>query len=513
MGLETEFKFQIGAEHRAAVLRGLRAAPAVQNDFETTYFDTPDHDLRNRGMQLRLRRDGARVVQTVKSKAREAGPFAREENELVVPDGTINTAHVRDALPAELKQQFDGWTLAPQFKTRFRRVSFRVAEGPFVAEESFDTGDIVTDRTTSEISEVEIELKCGPLPAYTAACLDFLDRVPAGLQLEGKAARGFRMALGTAPEAAFGAREPLDGGTALPEAILALMRRHFAHFLDNHPAVMRVGLSESVHQMRVGIRRLRALLQSFRPVLDLGAAQSLLNEFRAVFEMLGPVREADVFLAETLPELVQAGLGAARARTLAREVERFRAERYALLGGVLAGADFSRLVVRLNDWIEGRGWFAQSTPLDRLLLNRRVADFAGPRIQALERKLMRKARTARSGTLDDWHEARIAAKKLRYAAAPLIGTVLSAQAADIYADRLSALQDRLGGLNDLNTVQTFLAAVRDGVDVRLHGAFDEAREFCRGWSIGASRGVIAEADRMLHEFETLRVRLDDRALQ
>ncbi len=52
-------------------------APATRR-LVTTYFDTPEHDLRRAGYSLRVRKAGGRHVQAVKHKpAAAAGLFRR----------------------------------------------------------------------------------------------------------------------------------------------------------------------------------------------------------------------------------------------------------------------------------------------------------------------------------------------------------------------------------------------------------------------------------------------------
>lgn len=503
MAIETEFKFHIAAGQHARVVSGLSVGAAQRRDLESTYFDTDELDLRKRGMQLRLRRDGERVVQTFKSKSAETGPFGREEHEVETVDNLLNVKHMAAQLPKSLRNEVSAWKFKPQFQTRFQRLSVQLSDGAFMAEECFDRGEIISDTRRADISEVEIELKSGPLPAYSAACLEFLDRIPSGLLLEGKAARGFQLARDIEPKAVKGFSAPLNGDDNLPEAILALLRRHFAHFLGNQPAVMRGCAPNSIHQMRVGIRRLRATLQSFSPVLDLEPAKPMLGELRQLFGILGEAREADVFLQEILPTLRHAGMGDAHGDVLKHEIAAYRQAQCRKLSVVAGGADFARLMINLNDWIEGRRWLAQNTPLDGLLLRRRVREFAEIRLPALQQKLFKKVNRARSGGLDDWHDARIAAKKLRYASTPLIHALLAPDDAAEYTKRLAKLQDSLGELNDLNTISGFLTRVHSQVKQPKKAKFEAAGEFCRGWSVGKVPGIVQHADQLVGAFETL----------
>jgi len=508
MAIETEFKFKIAAAQKRAVMRALDLPHAVSADYETTYFDTEALDLKSRGMQLRLRRSDEGMVQTFKSKTAEAGPFGREEREIAVDDGELNVRHFREHLPRDLRKQSRDWVLKPQFKTRFRRRRADIGSDGLIAEHCFDDGEIIADGERTPICEFEIELKKGPLAAYTGTCLAFLDKVPSTIQLEGKVARGFRLAQNVLPEPVKGIKGSLDGDMALDDAILLLLRRHFSHFLDNHPAVITSGISGSVHQMRVGMRRFRATLQSFRPVIDNDSARSLLGEMRTIFTELGAVREADVFLEIGLPALDKAGLGAPLVKVLRQEVERFRAKRYRAVRSHLTDAAFSRLVVRLNEWIDGGGWRARARPLDQLYGHRLVHEFAVRRIDKLQNRLFKKVRRARSGTLDDWHDARIAAKKLRYASAPLASAYLDEDAAASYAARLEEVQDALGQLNDFGTIPDFLAQLRGGVRAANAKRFDAATEFSRGWSAACVPPVIERSDELMRDFEQLAAKIE-----
>ena len=61
--------------------------------------------------------------------------------------------------------------------------------------------------------------------------------------------------------------------------------------------------------MRVAMRRLHSAFRMFGPALRLEGAKGLLEGLKVLFAKLGEVREADVFIEETLPPITQAGLG------------------------------------------------------------------------------------------------------------------------------------------------------------------------------------------------------------
>ena len=79
---EIELKLQCGGGDLAELARHpfLQTATPEQTALLTsTYYDTPEGDLRAKGLTLRVRRDGEAYVQTVKASAAGVGLFDRSE--------------------------------------------------------------------------------------------------------------------------------------------------------------------------------------------------------------------------------------------------------------------------------------------------------------------------------------------------------------------------------------------------------------------------------------------------
>ena len=80
MGTETELKFEVAPQD----LRKLKAAPALhrkpakEENLISVYFDTPKHKLARNGVSLRVRHNGDKRLQTVKSEG-SGGSFRRCE--------------------------------------------------------------------------------------------------------------------------------------------------------------------------------------------------------------------------------------------------------------------------------------------------------------------------------------------------------------------------------------------------------------------------------------------------
>jgi len=503
---ETEIKFAVEEGRKPTVVEGIGEGAFQPSTYETIYFDTDNLDLKRRGLELRVRSRDGRLIQRIKARAHSDSGPASQSHEIMLTDLQPNLDHARTLLPPNVRDVIWSSALGPRFRTRFNRMSHQFANGSCTTRISFDEGYIEAAGRSELISEVELKLKGGSLGSYTSECLSFLDRVPAALLVESKAVRGYRLASDELPRAAHATRLAVAWNLPLPEAISRILRHSFQHFLDNHPAVTLSGAPDSIHQMRVAMRRLRSAIRMFSPVLRLEQVNSLLEGLKVLFTKLGEVREADVFIGETFPSVARAGLGERLESILLREITAFRQRVYCQARGELVSPEVARLVVQLNDWIEGGNWLKAERPIDILLVERPARDFVVPRITALYSKVLKRGARARRGTLEDWHRARIAAKKLRYAGEPMFEALGTEIETERLSKRLSRLQTSLGRLNDLQTIAPFLAQVRPHVHARSRRGFESAEQFCRGWSNATVATRITLADEAMEGFA--RIRLD-----
>lgn len=217
---------------------------------------------------------------------------------------------------------------------------------------------------------------------------------------------------------------------------------------------VRRGDEESVHKMRVAIRRLRSALKTFTPVLDKASARWLRDELGWLGGVLGPLRDTDV-LQEHLQGLldslaisevigpvrdeISAHLAETRQRALAEALEVMRSDRYLSLLEVLRAvgqapptkAKAKRGVKKGGPWLMGRDL-------------RRVA----LRVEAAKdiEEGVERARAL--------HEVRKAAKGARYAGEtfePLLG-----KPAARIARRFAAIHEMLGSGQDAVTARVLL---------------------------------------------------------
>ncbi len=226
-------------------------------------------------------------------------------------------------------------------------------------------------------------------------------------------------------------------------AIAAAISTFFEH---DEPAAQ--GDTRGVHQARVGLRRLRSHLRTFRRVIDTEWAAALSAEASWFADSLGAMRDLDVLNGR----LVQGAMlqVPAHAPAIAALVTMLDDERDDALNRhrqLRATARFNGLAGRLVEAARdmpsrGRG----DDPADGLL----------PRLlQRTWHDLRNSARVAqRDHTVEHLHTVRIRAKRMRYAcesATPVLGAN-----AKTTAKAAEALQERLGEWHDACAARDWL---------------------------------------------------------
>jgi hypothetical protein len=121
-----------------------------------------------------------------------------------------------------------------------------------------------------------------------------------------KAERGYRLFRGTLPAPVKGRRcrdrcRRYAAGCLSPDRLDCL-----AHLQLNHDGAVHLDDPEYVHQMRVAMRRLRAALRMFRPVLPEGFAEQLVLPMRELMATLGQARDLDVLMGEIVAPVAAA---------------------------------------------------------------------------------------------------------------------------------------------------------------------------------------------------------------
>ena len=310
-GSALEVELTLGGD-AAALDRGWRAAVPTGGGgsaqrLRSTYFDTGDFRLRRRGFTLRIREEGERLVQTLKSDGPSAASAVLRRNEWSQPvEAPVPSLPVTsDPAVHDAVGPLRSAELVPAFSTDvMRRTAVVEVAAPdnstALIELALDSGEINARNKRDTVSELELELIKGPASALFDLAITLQSSASLHIQTASKAKRGYVLAGG---EGYAGHKAPtllLAQGISVDEALGKLFRACADQCAANQDAVLDRSDPEGVHQFRVALRRMRSALVVFKTVLPREEAAWLEREASRLIDLLGPARDWDVFITETL---------------------------------------------------------------------------------------------------------------------------------------------------------------------------------------------------------------------
>ncbi|HEU0082303.1 MAG TPA: CHAD domain-containing protein [Bradyrhizobium sp.] len=500
MGIEREVKFEVAPRslRKLASSRALRrnGQLATQKYFVSTYFDTPELLLQKNGVSLRVRRAGKRRIQTIKTvslgislgRCEWEHKLQGDEPDLRAARGTALEPLVSGKLRRELQ---------PVFATHVQRTLLPLRAGSSRIELALDQGQVRAGQRSRPLSEVELELKSGRTSDLFRTARAVAGLVPARLALTSKSEQGYDLITDRPTRAFRGSQIVLERGAGVVAAFQEIGRSVLRHIAANEPAV-KAGDPEAVHQMRVGVRRLRAAMTVFRELLDCKQTEQIKRDLKWLAAKLGPVRDLDVFLNGKIEGFERGAAAIAGLPELKRELIYQRDMAAAAAKDAIESARYRLLVFSILEWIEDGKWLTRLRSKDDLT----IKPFAARLFERRTKKARKKAK--RAGELDvrKRHKLRIAIKKLRYSLY-FFESVFShkhgAKALSRYKKYLKDLQDSLGALNDITVHEKLAARLATGSS----GPKAELVSFAAGMVAGCERSEIqphlAEVTRTAHK--------------
>jgi inorganic triphosphatase YgiF len=480
---------------------------------ETTYFDTSQLDLRQAGVQLRVRRAGDRHVQTIKRVERsDAGLFDRGEWEQdIAGDRPDFTALKKLDLGRTLNEKIRR-TATPVVKTVVTRAAYRLGDRQGSMKLALDEGYVAACGRRLPINEVELELERGN-PAQLFATARRRQRIaPLRLGIDSKADRGFglvaqRTPLGPAKSGKLSLRRGMTAG----EAFRAIGHDCLRQLVANEPALQRQDF-EAVHQMRVALRRLRSAISLFEEVVHDTRVDRIKSELKWLTEEFGPARELDVFFT-TAP---RAGTRRANGDDIATGHERFRTEldrrRCAALERARRAVDSFRcrkMVLDTIEWLTIGPWTSTRSPRRREVRDCAIETYSSGELSRRRDKIKKRGRKLRELNARQRHKLRINVKKLRYATDYFFAALFPGKKAkrrrQAFAAALKGMQNALGRLNDIAAHKKISLDVARAGPVPPPG---RRRAFAAGMVVGEETAQMAalldEAAHAHGEFEKVK---------
>ena len=333
---ELELKFAIPSYQQSVLRKNIDTKTAQQQRLSAYYFDTPNQDLAKKGIALRIRFEDSQWVQTLKT----AGDGVAKRVELntvlsltgtpdtldvssLVPDVSLITepavvAQLTSIMPLDQLAQ----ALTVQYFTDVQRTSRQIKKNNSRIEIAYDIGKVGIGHlnsqkpannpglTQSDIHEIEFELLEGDPSDLIEVAKTWCKKYKLYLSTVTKAQRGSLLLANkqfAQPVKADLAVLQLHKGISQFAFLQAVINNCLVQILPNASAIAEGSPDGNlVHQLRVGIRRLRTALKHFKFAQDY-IDPNWLMVLKQTFSLLGEYRDKEILQIKTQPLLESVG--------------------------------------------------------------------------------------------------------------------------------------------------------------------------------------------------------------
>ncbi|HVZ45718.1 MAG TPA: CHAD domain-containing protein [Ramlibacter sp.] len=481
---EFEIKLNVPGDRLAAVQAAVRRGESRDERLRARYFDTEDGKLAARQVVLRLRQEGRHWVQTVKAPG--DGMLDRLEHEVVLAEGEdarIRLARHKGTDAGKLLADALGGlgakadaSLGEQFRTDISRTTRLLTVGTTTVELALDTGRVIAGRRHEDIAELELELKQGSRASAIELAQRWCEQHGLWLDTVTKSMRGRRLAAAEERIEPTGFEAPeLDANMDVPAVARAVVGSALSQVLGNASAIAADAYAdEHVHQMRVGLRRLRTALREFQtlaPFCSPAEIQVLKDAFRA----LGAYRDSTYVEPRLIRQMEADGAPSGRLHVPRSDPPDPGATvREGRLQSVL-------LHVLGNLCTDGELPAADPHALHALI---------EARLKKLHRRVRKGTKDFAALPLEGQHALRKRLKHLRYLA-DFVGTLYRRTQVEDFLETIKPLQDALGEYQDTITA---LSAWNERT------AIEAPAWFAVGWLQANRRAALAECEKACRRF-------------
>jgi len=481
----------------------LRGRPSRLHLF-SAYYDSPHFDLLNHGVALRLRRQGKRWVQTIKTEGKPVGALHRRvELEVSVPNGILDLEWLRRShLPEFSNTFFPTHALGIVFTTEFDR-TIAVVEplaGTSV-EICVDQGTIIAGRKREPICEVELELKQGDLAPLFDLARELVAIPGVRIGSTSKAQRGYRMALRkrTAPEKAGTPAVPAEAN--VDSLFKSLAFGCMDQLQKNEQGVLHSRDIEYLHQARVALRRLRSVFSVFFDAIPPGHFAEQLGWLRDTGQLLGEARDWDVFVTEFAPAACDRIKDNPVLPSVMKNVTQLRSAARRRARQAMAAPDYSVQMLLLTQKLHEQRWDAERSIEQREVAALPPKAFAGSVLDSAHQRVIKQAKRMDRASIADIHKLRIRIKKLRYSS-ELLSPLFGQKGARRFLSKLADMQDVLGALNDATRAGNLIDRINRSYN---HPERVDVNAYLKGYADAQSQSSLAGFDVAWKKFEAAQV--------
>jgi triphosphatase len=506
---EVEIKLQLPSASLAR-LRGIplirQAGSSKQSEKQNSiYFDTKGFKLRRSGLTLRVRQVGGRYIQTIKSD--QGSPFERGEWETEVSDNQPDLKHAVAPVLEPLGIKKLRKRLHPVFETHVQRTTYPVRRKNCDMALTIDRGEIDAGVGALPLCEAELELKRGDKARLFEVARRFARAASAELAVKSKSQRGYELLDGEKAAAARGEAIEIAPDMPAKDAFRAIAFACLKQIIANKPAIV-ASEREGIHQMRIGLRRLRAAISLFPEIAADATARKIKTELKWLTGELGPAREFDVFLNRVVAPLERRRARLTGMQSLSRDLADRREAAIARALAAVCSKRFRELTLNVAIWLEAGGWWEPRSKPAQERWEEPIETVARAQLKRRWKKIRKRGRILEKLDPHARHKLRIQAKKLRYAT-EFYKTVFTGKKQEkrrtAFLSALKDMQDCFGDLNDIAVHEQLATGIAEASIAR--SSRPSRRVFAAGLLTGQEgarlKPVLAAARQAFCAFEEL----------
>lgn len=476
---EQELKLHVPAKARAAVSKELTQQPVTRVRLHALYFDTPTRALVKSRIALRLRQEGRKWVQTLKMPGDH--PLARIELNHPRPGPSLDLT-LYEGTPAALALASLNEPLGVCYETDVKRMLRTVRTRQGQVEIAFDQGSIRAGSIELPISEVEFELVSGRVEAIFALGQRWQKAFGLIMDARSKSERGDSLFTlnQTLDQIKADAPENIDNINAqaiakfwgprgaqpialspqmtIAQALNAVTHECLDQIIRNAAVlaeidtagIMQVGQAEHIHQLRVGIRRLRSAWSLFNGLTALPPIE-LREAIKSHFGKLGGSRDIDVLHETILPVLRAAGQPPL-VLTNAIDAEQIPAQQ------IVTSHEFQTWILNMvaHTIAPPKSVFQPAPTVTEPSLKQALIG----KLKKWHKRVLHEGLKFGEIDIEARHELRKRAKRLRYGL-QYAESLLPEARLRTYRKQLANVQDILGEMNDLAVARERFVVLRD----------------------------------------------------
>lgn len=506
--MENELKLQINpldiAKFRRSLLsntKSLSKAALLQRD--SIYFDTPDFYFRQHNCALHVRQEKTHWIQTLEQdsgairsfheQSEWEGPVAGPCPDLKSLAALIvqNKKLIKLLKAPELKDR-----LEPVFETKVRRTVWHILtkDGDQI-DLALDQGKIEAGKSRCDINEVALQIKAGNPAALFRLAMDMQHNIRFQVGNLSKAARGYELHAPASLKPQKNRPLSLVAAMRLTDAIESVVANCVEQVRSNEIGTVRSNDPEYVHQMRVGLRRLRLSLELFREITPYEKALKDNLEWAAA--ALGATRNWEVLAFDTLPMLFDNFPAEPELEALGKAALDMAAKYRRRAATVIGSARYAKLLLQLGEWLERvhAGKYTQTsqdhdTPKAS---DDSLRKFSSRALREYRRKLLQRGHGLKEKGPETVHRLRITAKKLRYGGD--FFQSLPGRRNHPPAAVLNELLSALGRFHDLSVADALLREL-----AQAHPTAEKGAYFVRGYLARRTETGLSQMNRIWQGF-------------